>query len=177
MRVEIYEITGLPCGRLAVMPRPRGDDWLEDEIAALRAAGVDTLVCLLTAEEMAELGLTSEAECCAARSLEFVSFPIPDRGVPPSVPAFLAVVRRLARMLAEGKSVAIHCRQGVGRSALLAASVLTALGDEPATAFERIARARGSPVPDTPEQHAWVEQLARRCTFPADTPRSEKDDA
>jgi len=50
---------------------------------------------------------------------------------------------------------------GVGRAALVAASVLVILGMPVATAWAQIEQARGCPVPDTPEQRAWVEQFAR----------------
>jgi protein-tyrosine phosphatase len=159
MRVEIYWIAGVFRGRLAVLPRPRGGDWLEDEVKSLRQAGVDVLVCLLTSEEMAELDITEEADCCSANGIQFVSFPITDRGVPASGPEALSTVQRLASMLAEGRSVAIHCRQGVGRSALIAACLLASLGETPDAAFERIAQARGCPVPDTPEQREWVKRF------------------
>ena len=62
--------------------------------------------------------------------------------------------------LAAGKNVSIHCRQGIGRAGLVAASLLVARGMQPAGAFERISLARGVAVPETAEQRAWVEALA-----------------
>ena len=41
---------------------------------------------------------------------------------------------------------------------------LIASGLSPDDAFEHVRAARGSPVPDTPEQRAWVEQFAQ--TYP-----------
>src|SRR5881227_370986 len=110
MRAEIYWIDGVSAGRLAVLPRPRGSDWLEDEVRSLRASGVDVLVSLLTREEIQELDLADEAGCCAACGIEFVAFPFPDRGVPASATDALALVRRLASLLSGGKGVAVHCR-------------------------------------------------------------------
>jgi protein-tyrosine phosphatase len=162
MRAEIFWAEGLREGRLAVLPRPRGGDWLADEVRSLRAGGVDVLVSLLTRDEVAELGLAEEAAFCAAGGIEFLSFPFADRGVPASAPGALALVRRLAALVAGGKAVAVHCRQGVGRSALLAACVLAALGERPETAFQRIAAARGRPVPDTAEQREWVLRFTER---------------
>src|SRR5438046_543366 len=77
MRAEIFWLDRTPAaaGRLAVLPRPRGGDWLEDEVRSLRAAGVDTLVCLLTKEEVTELDLADEAACCAAAGR---GRPVPD---------------------------------------------------------------------------------------------------
>ncbi len=48
--------------RLAILPRPRGFDWLADDIAAARRAGVDVLVSALTETESEELGLSEEAK-------------------------------------------------------------------------------------------------------------------
>ncbi len=160
MRAEIYWIDGIPTGRLAVLPRPRGGDWLEDEMWSLRTAGVDALVSLLTKEETAELNLAGEADNCAGNGIEFVSFPLADRSVPASASEVLALVRRLSSLATGGKAMAIHCRQGVGRSALVAACVLASLGEKPEVAFERIAAATGCPVPDTAEQRAWVLRFA-----------------
>jgi protein-tyrosine phosphatase len=95
--------------------------------------------------------------------MTFIHFPIPDRDVPSSSLDALAVARGLADRMAEGKAVAVHCRQGVGRSALLAACVLACLGEAPEAALERIAQARGCPVPDTPEQPAWVLRFGPRA--------------
>jgi protein-tyrosine phosphatase len=162
MRAELFWITGVRKGRLAVLPRPRGGDWLEDEIRSLRASGVDVLVSLLTREEATELDLTDEAACCAAVGIEFFSYPIADRSVPASDTDSLGIVRMLEACLTGEKAEAIHCRQGVGRSALVAACVLVLLGEDPNIALARIARARGCPVPDTAEQRAWVQQFAER---------------
>jgi hypothetical protein len=44
--------------RLAIVPRPRGGDWLEDELDQMKRAGVDVLVSMLQVDEAAELGRT-----------------------------------------------------------------------------------------------------------------------
>jgi hypothetical protein len=46
--------------RLAILPRPRGYDWLSDDIAAAHRAGVDVIVSALTESESQELGLSEE---------------------------------------------------------------------------------------------------------------------
>ena len=43
--------------RLAIIPRPRGRDWLPDDISLLKRAGVDVIVSALTAAENEELGV------------------------------------------------------------------------------------------------------------------------
>ena len=156
MRMELYWIEGPWPGRLAIMPRPRGGDWLEEEVASWGRMGIDMVVSTLTKEEVAELDLAGEEKICTAGKIAFIAFPVEDRGTPSSRKATLELVRRLERELALGKKIAIHCRQGIGRSALLAACVLTAGGVDPVMALEGIASARGCAVPDTSEQREWV---------------------
>lgn len=61
--------------------------------------------------------------------MDFISFPIPDGGVPASIPAALSLLRRIIGALEEGKTVAVHCRQGIGRSGLIAAGALMSSGN------------------------------------------------
>ena len=166
MQAELYWIKGPWSGRLAIMPRPRGGDWLEEEIASWQRLGIDVVVSALTRNENAELGLAGEKEACTAGKIAFVPFPIEDRGTPSSRKSTLELVRGLGQELALGKKIAIHCRQGIGRAALLAACVLAASGVDPATAWERIAAARGCSVPDTNEQREWVTRFARDMLAP-----------
>lgn len=58
MRPTIYTVSREGSGTLSTMAKPRPDDWLDDEMTELRALGVDIVVCLLTAAELHELGLT-----------------------------------------------------------------------------------------------------------------------
>ena len=52
----------------------------------------------------------------------------------------------------------VHCRQGLGRSALLAACVLVVGGVDVPTAIDRLTKARGCAVPETAEQREWIER-------------------
>jgi protein-tyrosine phosphatase len=156
----LYRIEVPPPWRLAIVPRPRAGDWLADEIAGWQAAGIDLVVSLLEPEEVAELGLRDEAGLCRENTIAFVSFPIPDRGVPRSWLAASDLARLLASRVRDGRTVAIHCRAGIGRSAVIAACVLVRLGVNPDQAFETIAKARGVDVPDTQQQREWVGAFA-----------------
>ncbi|MBX7219687.1 MAG: tyrosine protein phosphatase [Blastocatellia bacterium] len=156
----MYWIGTVGKGRLGTMTRPRGGDWLVDDLRQLQQAeGVEVVVSLLEPAESRELELLAEMRSCAATGLEFLSFPIPDYGVPPSRREALTFLRQLLKLLDEGKHIAIHCRQGIGRSSLVAASVLVLTGIPAETAWERIRQARGRSVPDTQEQIRWVAGL------------------
>jgi protein-tyrosine phosphatase len=161
-------IDGAGPGKLAIIPRPRGGDWLPDEVRSWTRSGLDIVVSLLTPDEERELGLEGEAAESRAVGLEFKSFPIPDRGVPLSRRDALRFLDTLATQLEQGKALGVHCRQGIGRSALVAASLLALKGVPPVAALERIGVARGRDVPETPEQRRWVEELSSSALTTAD---------
>jgi protein-tyrosine phosphatase len=69
------------------------------------------------------------------------------------------VLARLALRLEEGAAVAVHCRMGIGRSCLVAASLLRLGGVASEEAWRQVEAARGCAVPDTAEQRAWVDGL------------------
>jgi protein-tyrosine phosphatase len=166
MRCDIYWIERCGAIRVGVMPRPRGGDWLEEEIESVREQGVDVLVSLLTVDEIDELALTQESRICEAAGVEYLSFPIPDRNVPPDKQAASAFIGKLHQSSITGKSIVFHCRAGIGRSALMAACLLATEGMAVDDAFQCIADARGCGVPDTTEQRSWVSDL-----FPRVNPR------
>ncbi len=153
---QLFWIEGPWHGRLAISARPRGGDWLADEMIDWRHAGVGTVVSLLAAEEIQDLELIREEPLCRAAGMEFVSFPIVDRGVPDSFPGVARLLAQLGAELERGKNVVIHCRQGVGRAGLIAASILMAHEVDAKHAIVAVSKARGIPIPETEEQRAWV---------------------
>ena len=157
---EVFWIDRVEKGRLGIMARPRGGDWLEGEIQSLAEAKVEVLVSLLATDEVAELELQDEERICEKCGVRFISFPIPDRGVPSSMPEAAQIVALIWDELRAGKKIAIHCRMGLGRSALIAACALTSQGTVVDEAFAMISRARGFSVPDTEEQREWVKGFA-----------------
>lgn len=156
MHTELHWIGGPWRGRLAVAARPRGGDWIEDEIRAWRNAGVDVVVSLLTSQESADLDLEREGEACRAAGIEFISFPIEDRTFPQSDEAATGLVGKLASLLDRGHNAVAHCRQGIGRSSLIAIGTLLYEGSNLNAALAAVGRARGMEVPETPGQLHWL---------------------
>ena len=156
MNPKLYWIkTQLP-GKLAVSARPRGGDWLDDEVEGWRKAGIDAVLSLLTRQESEEMQLQQEASLSRTHGLRFLSLPIEDRSVPNSLSEASSVVATVNEILMRGANVAIHCRQGIGRSGMIAAAVLTATGLSPDKALNRVSEARGLTVPETDQQRSWV---------------------
>jgi protein-tyrosine phosphatase len=160
---QSFFVDGPWSGRLAVSARPRGGDWLDEEMGAWRMAGVDTVASLLTADEAAEMELGEEETASLRNGMEFAPFPIPDRTAP-SGPAVHSFVDGLFVRLRRGESVVVHCRQGVGRAGLIAVALLIEAGLGPEEAIERVSKARGVSVPETAEQRVWIESLGESLT-------------
>ena len=161
-----YHIEGPWPGKLAIIPRPRGDDWLPDELRTLKGEGFEVLVSLLTEPESKELGLDQEADVSRSVGLDYRNLPIQDLGVPDSFADGDRFIRGIHRALMDGKKVAIHCRQGIGRSGLIAAALLVVSGLEPESAFLLVSQRRGLTTPETQLQKDWVLELAREIAEP-----------
>lgn len=162
MYTRLATLALVPQGKISITPRPRGGEWLANEIAGWRTAGVDVLVCLLSPGEVWDLGLSDEAAICTASSIEFRAMPIVDRSTPPYDTQTIGLITGLAADIRAGRHIAIHCRLGIGRSGLIAASTLVTLGVPVEQAFARLSEARGLTVPDTQAQYDWVVEYDRR---------------
>lgn len=153
---EIRWIEGDPSTKLAIVLRPRGGDWLDDEMQRIRRGGIDTLVSLLERLEADWLELSEEQNAAEHAGLHFLNYPIPDRTVPQPIAPFCAFTEELAQRVRNGEHIGFHCRGCIGRATITAACTLIHLGWKPADALDAIERARGLPVPDTPEQRDWI---------------------
>jgi len=161
---KLYWLTNSSSGQIAISSRPRGGDWLEGEVEGWRRQGIGVVVSLLTDSEKRELDLQREAAIANDKEIQFYSFPIEDRGVPSSQSGVEKLVARVNAEIEKGKKVAIHCRQGIGRSSLIAAAVLISGGEDLEKSLRAIRQARGVEVPETSEQRNWLNQFARAHT-------------
>jgi protein-tyrosine phosphatase len=160
MSTTLHWVDGPWAGKLALAARPRGGDWLGDEIASWQRAGVSAVFSLLTPEEERDLDLGDEAAETKRHGVKFTSFPIVDRQVPNSETRLAAALERLDADLSAGKNVVVHCRQGIGRTGLVAACLLVGKGFSPDAAVNQLTAARGTSVPETTEQRSWVDHYA-----------------
>jgi len=160
MPTKIYWLDEKWPGRVALAARPRGGDWLSDEVTDWKRAGISMVVSLLEPEEERDLDLSGESAEIRKQGLEFSSVPIPDCHVPRSETKLISALNEMDRLLAEGKNVLVHCRQGVGRTGLIAACLLVRKGLSPGAAVDKISVARGVTVPETEEQREWIDHFA-----------------
>lgn len=161
MAVRVYICKEKGGVKLGIMPRPRGGDWLEDDLASIAQQGFDVVVSLLEEEEQNDLELANEAPECQKAKLEFASIPIPDRGTPVLDNSILNAISSLSHRLHLGKSLVIHCRMAYGRAPMIAACILISRGESAEDAIAAVTAARGVSVPETPEQLAWIHNYER----------------
>ncbi len=129
-------------------------------MTAWRESGIDVVISLLEPEEEAQLVLEGEAAAAAASGIDFRPFPIPDRGVPASRESVAELANEIVDALDIGKNVAVHCRQGIGRSGVIVSGVLVAAGKDLSSALKAIKESRGLEVPETEEQRQWLGDFA-----------------
>ena len=153
---DVFWIEGDPNIALVIVLRPRGGDWLEDELLRMQRSGIETLVSMLEDEEADSLGLPEERKFAEQIGLSFLSYPIPDRTTPSDVAAFRKFAAGLANRLRAKERIGIHCRGSIGRASIAAACALIHLDWNPKAALAAIEAARGCEIPDTDEQRMWI---------------------
>ena len=157
MKPSIYEISILAAGRLFQMPKPSGE-WLKEDIAYYASVGVGQIISLIEPDETAELGLQGEEQICQAQGLSFLSFPIPDYGLPER-DGFVALADAARHDIEQGAKIAVHCRAGIGRSGMLSCTILAPWLGGVEQAIAHVSAARGVDVPDTDEQKDFIKQV------------------
>lgn len=158
-------------GRLGIAMAPGRHDrtaaaiWWRDLHADLRRLRhvhqVHTLVTLLTDDELRDLGIANLAEALDVHGVESLRLAIRDGGVPGPQQAdeAMALLRAIVRRLRDGRAVVVHCRAGQGRSGMVAASALAALGTAPSEAIARVRAVQPRAV-ETVGQEAYVVDAA-----------------
>ena len=115
-------------GSISVMAKPVSGEWIDDEFSGISKYGINQIVSLLERSEAYEVGLKDEKNYAEKNDMKFVSYPIPDRGLPESINDFSKFTKGLYHSAAEGNNIVIHCRAGIGRTGIVAAGVLLHCG-------------------------------------------------
>lgn len=149
------ELVGLP-GRIGLTFAPGKKhrsitgEWCRDVDKDLerlcQAYGTRVLVSLVEDHELELLGIPELFASCESHGIPVLRFPIPDGGVPGSRAELSQLVERIVGIARGGKTVVIHCRGGLGRSGLVAASCLVSLGVAPDDAIAAVRRVRPGAV-------------------------------
>jgi protein-tyrosine phosphatase len=138
------------------MARPSLEQSDPASVVNISRLGINLVVSLLETNEARTLGLDAERELLKALGMDFVSFPIPDMGIPTSVEEFASLSKMLLKQVDSGVNTLVHCHAGIGRSGLMAAGILLHCDLDPKQAFAHVSKMRGIRVPETSQQENWL---------------------
>lgn len=146
----------------------RGIHWsrdLAEDISAIAAHRIGLVVSLLDDAELARHGAQALPTGLATRGIDWVQFAIEDFQVPgpETIAAWRAALPGLQRRLSGGDSILMHCAAGLGRTGMMAATLLIASGETPEAAIHRIRQARPGTI-ETAAQETFVRNFASGAT-------------
>jgi ADP-ribosyl-[dinitrogen reductase] hydrolase len=159
-------------------PGVHGVVWqrsLEADLAVIRDWRASALVTLIEPHEFELLHVEALPAAVQAAGIEWHHLPIEDVSVPGA--DFLRRWRyaglQIRRRLRSGERVLVHCRGGLGRAGLVAASLLVELGEAgPREAIAMVRTARPGAIETTP-QEKWI--AGRRPVTPATDLRASSE--
>jgi protein-tyrosine phosphatase len=136
------ELPNLVPGRLLLHSMPGRFEAIERVWHHLRSDAVGAIVCLNEKYEIREKSSKyADALETGTVPCSVLPFAIREGGAPDNRDAFWALANDVANRLESGESILIHCAGGVGRTAMLAISVLLALGEPLIEAEGAVSRA------------------------------------
>jgi len=163
-------------GRLLAGEHPAGldDRATRKRLAKLQEAGIDCFIDLTEPDELRSYEPLLAAPRGGDRAT-YLRRPIPDHGVPQSEADMRMILATLEHALAEGRSVYLHCRAGIGRTNLVAGCWLAGRDGDGEAALERLNRAwrdnarsrRWPRIPETEEQAEFVRRWGAPRVRPA----------
>jgi len=138
-------------GRLLLHSMPGRFEAIERVWHQVKSEAVGAIVCL-TEEYEIRLKSSKYADALETGTVpcSVLPFEIREGGAPEDRDAFWALANDVAKRLRTGEALLIHCAGGVGRTAMLAVSVLLALGEPMKEAESAVSRA-GSVVETMPQ--------------------------
>lgn len=172
--------------RLLAGEHPAGADAAatKKRLRRLVDAGIDCFIDLTDPAESQSYEPTLAA-LKTSRAITYLRQTIRDHGVPESEARMQEILDALDRALAEGRSIYLHCRAGIGRTNLVAGCWLASRAGGGVTALERLnrrwrdnARSRAWPkVPETDEQADYVRRWKRPAAKASAAPARAKSPA
>ena len=127
------------------------------DLDVIRDWGASTVITLVEAHELEELGVTDLGTEVRARGLDWLHLPIGDFSAPDHrfETGFAVHRERLRSGIRAGTSVLVHCKGGLGRAGTVAALLLIDLGVTPDEAIRAVRTVRKGAI-ETPGQEVYV---------------------
>jgi len=147
-------------GRPSYPDEPPKADAVVAGVRGWRASGVGLVLSLIEDWEVPRRA-PGLFEALAQEGIDLRRYPIADFGVPREVAGFGELLRDIRERLAVGDGVLVHCNAGLGRTAVVLASILKTHGltVDPVSELRRIYRPSAM---EEPVQEAFVRNLSTR---------------
>lgn len=135
---------------------------LDTDLAHLKTCWhADVLLSLIEEHEFTALSIPTLRQRAQDYDIQVIWFPIRDISIPASMEEFVAMVKVIHELMAEGKTVVIHCMGGLGRTGLAAAALLIYATElTPDEAIKLVRQARQGTI-QTREQEQFVTSFHR----------------
>lgn len=132
---------------------------LEEDLGALKAAGVDSIVCLLARDEFARYGVEGLLDAYRASGIEVLHTPTMD-GRSPSLAELSEAVAWIDQSVERKGKVVIHCVGGIGRAGTVASCWLKRHGYATDDAISTVRRIRSPRAVETRVQEETIAEFA-----------------
>lgn len=119
----------------------------------------DILITLIEKHEFSFLHIDNLFSELDSLGIKHIWFPIKDESVPDSLDIFTQLVKQIIHLTTLGKTVIIHCRAGLGRTGMVVACCLVALGYTPKSSIELVRKTREYTI-ETLEQEEYVTEFS-----------------
>jgi len=128
---------------LTPCPGSKGVD-LTTSLNEIKAMGTEAVLTLMTEAELDNNGLSSIGASVKAKGMSWFHLPITDDEAPDSdfLNAWETAGPAIHRLIEQGKTIAVHCKGGAGRTGVVAAQILLERGEQIKAVQERIKRLR-----------------------------------
>jgi ADP-ribosyl-[dinitrogen reductase] hydrolase len=168
--IEIAEIRAKPeFGRIGITLCPGKKDsaamtggWARDvaiDVAAIRQWGAAAVVTLIEDHEVEKLQVRGLGDDVRRNHMEWLHLPVRDVSTPSTLftGQWEQVSEGVRARIRDGFDVVVHCKGGLGRAGMIAASLLVELGVEPERAISEARSVRPGAI-QTAEQASFVRQ-------------------
>ncbi|MCP4321522.1 MAG: protein phosphatase [Psychromonas sp.] len=116
------------------------DADLTTSLNEIKEAGAEAILTFMTQQELDKNGLSDIGESIKAKGLSWFHLPIVDDEAPeaPFLTAWETAGPAVHRLVEQGKSIAVHCKGGSGRTGLISAQILLERGEAIEPLMKRI---------------------------------------
>ncbi len=134
---------------------------LKTSLEQLAAAGASAVLTLMEKEEMERNQVTDLPHLCAELNLQWFHLPIEDDHAPEQefAAAWQMWSKSIHALVDDGKTIAIHCKGGSGRTGLVAAQILLERGMPLDKVIEQIRALRPNSL-QVPAHQAYIKKIA-----------------